>query len=353
MSSTDSIFDNIQNINSTRQGEDSLLQWQVVSKRLLRPDQPFPLVIEPASGGCELITWVKDHGESIESHLLKAGAILFRGFKIDNASKFEQFVRSISAELLEYFDQHTPRTRVSGQVFTSTDYPADHNIPFHSENSKNHIWPLKLWFCCLQPALHGGETPLADNRQVLALINPKVKERFIEKKVMYVRNFGDGLGIPWQTAFQTADQALVEQYCREARMEWQWKDHKRLRVRHTCQAVSRHPKSGEMVWFNQAHLFHFTSVGPAASEALLDLFKEEDLPSNSYYGDGTPIEASVLDEIREAFRQSSVSFPWQSGDVLMLENMLIAHGRTPFSGPRKVIVAMACPFSDEQQKACN
>jgi hypothetical protein len=98
---------------------------------------------------------------------------------------------------------------------------------------------------------------------------------------------------------------------------------------------------------------HGLALTGEASEALLEVFKEEDLPSNSYYGDGTRIETSVLDEIREAFRQSSVSFPWQTGDVLMLENMLIAHGRTPFSGPRKIIVAMADPFSVDQQITCN
>jgi alpha-ketoglutarate-dependent taurine dioxygenase len=326
---------------------------QAVSKGLLRPNQPFPLVIEPAMEGVDLISWVKDYRESVESHLLKEGAILFRSFKIDSPAKFEQFVTSISADLLEYFDQHTPRTRVSRQIFTSTEYPAKHTVPFHSENSKNQVWPMKIWFGCLQPALQGGETPLADNRRVFALIDPKIKERFIEKKVMYVRNFGDGFGLPWQKAFQTTDPALVEQHCREAHMECHWKDHNRLHLSHVCQAISRHPKTREVVWFNQAHLFHVSSVGPEATEALLEVFKEEDLPSNSYYGDGTRIETSVLDEIREAFRQSSVSFPWRTGDVLMLENMLIAHGRAPFSGPRKIIVAMADPFSVDQQITSN
>jgi hypothetical protein len=90
-----------------------------------------------------------------------------------------------------------------------------------------------------------------------------------------------------------------------------------------------------------------TSVGLAACQALLDVFKEEDLPSNSYYGDGTPIENSVLDEIRGVFNECSAKFPWQAGDVLMVENMLLAHGRNPFSGPRKVVVAMAGPYSEQ------
>jgi len=49
----------------------------------------------------------------------------------------------------------------------------------------------------------------------------------------------------------------------------------------------------------------------------------------------------VLDEIRDVYRCHAVQFPWQNGDVMMLDNMLVAHGRTPFKGARKILVAMA------------
>ena len=73
---------------------------------------------------------------------------------------------------------------------------------------------------------------------------------------------------------------------------------------------------------------------------MLAEFTEDDLPTNTYYGDGTPIEPSVLDELREIYRQETVAFPWEKGDVLMLDNMLAAHGRAPFVGTRKVLVGM-------------
>ena len=72
---------------------------------------------------------------------------------------------------------------------------------------------------------------------------------------------------------------------------------------------------------------------------------EEWLPRNVYYGDGSELETSLLDEVRGVLEQEKQLFPWQSGDVLMLDNMLAAHARTPFSGPRKVVVAMAEPYS--------
>jgi hypothetical protein len=307
----------------------------------LEPGRALLLLVEPKIESIDLIEWVGAHRPFIETNLLSYGGILFRNFDVNGEAEFERFARAISPELIDYMDQHTPRTRLNGFVYTSTEYPADHYIPFHSENSKNNAWPMKLWFYCVKPADEGGETPIADNREVFKLIDPGIRKRFIEKQVMYVRNFGEGVGLPWQAAFQTVDRAVVEEYCRRNQMEFAWKDNNRLRVSQVCQSVAKHPRTGEMVWFNQAHLFHIAGLAPSVRESLLSLFKEEDLPSNAYYGDRSPIEDSVIQEIRAAYDQAAISFPWQARDILILENMLVAHGRAPYSGTRRILVAMA------------
>jgi alpha-ketoglutarate-dependent taurine dioxygenase len=100
------------------------------------------------------------------------------------------------------------------------------------------------------------------------------------------------------------------------------------------------------VWFNHAAFFHVSTLEPSIREPLLAEFPEADLPHNTYYGDGSAIEPAVLDEIRAAYQQEMVIFPWQAGDILMLDNMLTAHGRMPFMGGRKVVVGMAEEFSN-------
>ncbi len=204
---------------------------------------------------------------------------------------------------------------------------------------------MKIWFFCLQPAETGGETPFADSSRVFQRIPEAIKARFMEKRVMYVRNYMPQLDLSWQEVFQTNNRAEVERYCRSIDMECEWINEQHLRTRQVCQAVALHPETSRLVWFNQAHLFHISNLDPAVRETLLSLYGEESLPRNTYYGDGKPIEPAVLDEIRAIYEEEQIAFPWQKGDIVMLDNMLVAHGRAAFTGMRRVVVAMADPFT--------
>lgn len=311
----------------------------------LRNEGSLPLLIQAPETGINPATWAFNHREWIDIQLLKYGGLLFRGFTVNSVAEFERFVTIFSSELLEYNNRSTPRTRVDGKIFTSTEYPANQPIALHNELSYSNEWPMKIWFFCMESAKKRGETPIADSRVIFKRIKPEIRSRFMQKKVMYVRNYGYGLDLTWQQAFQTERRSEVEIYCRSAGIEFEWIEKDRLRTHQTCQAAAKHPETGEMVWFNQAHLFHVSNLKPEIRESLLSLFKEESLPRNAYYGDGAPIETAVLDEIREIYEKEAVIFPWREGDILMLDNMLAAHGRMPYVGPRSVVVGMAQPFS--------
>lgn len=310
---------------------------------LLKSGSPLPLVIQPKSEPVNIAAWAASNREFVETQLVRHGGILFRDFEITTPVAFEQVCRAVSPELLEYNERSSPRSQVSPNVYTSTDYPPDQSIFLHNENSYQRTFPQKIFFYCLTPAETGGETPIADCRKVFQRLSPKVRERFIEKKWMYVRNFGDGFGLPWQTVFQTESPEVVERECLRKGIKAEWKDEERLRVSTVLPAAVKHPRSGELSWFNHATFFHVTTLDRLLREVLLEEFAEEDLPTNTYYGDGSRIEPAVLEELREAYRQETVAFPWQAGDVMLLDNMLTAHGRGPYTGQRKVLVTMADP----------
>ena len=205
---------------------------------------------------------------------------------------------------------------------------------------------MKIWFHCIQPAHKGGRTPIADSRKIFKRLDPDIIKKFAQREVMYVRNYGEGLGLTWQEVFQTRDRPLVEAHCRNASIQFEWLGDSGLRTRQVRPAIRRHRRTGEMLWFNHAAFFHVTSLDANARDSLLAVINEEDLPYNTFYGDGSAIEPEVLDRIRAAYRDETVGFDWQTGDVLMLDNMLTSHGREPFEGPRKIAVAMAEPFAE-------
>jgi alpha-ketoglutarate-dependent taurine dioxygenase len=304
---------------------------------------PLPLVVEPAVPGVELKSWAGARQEWLDQQLHTHGGVLFRGFDIGPVERFEEVMRAVWGDLLDYSYRSTPRTQVSGKVYTSTEYPADQSIPMHNEQSYTRNWPMRIAFYSVKCAETGGETPIADSRRVLQRLDPALVRRFEEKGVMYVRNYGSGLDLSWQNVFQTEDPADVEAFCRRSGIEFEWRPNGGLRTRQVCQGVETHPVTGERVWFNQAHLFHISSVPSPLRERLLADLAADELPRNTFYGDGTPIEDETLAQIRAAFDAEEIAFPWEQGDLLMLDNMLAAHARKPFSGTRRVVVGMAKP----------
>lgn len=325
----------------------NLSAQSLVKSNYLEGTERFPLVLEPAVEGVNLVSWASGAKEYLEKQLEQHGAILLRGFKVDSAEKFQQFARTLSPELLDYRERAAPRKEVAPNIYTSTEYPPTLPIPLHHEMSYSHNWPMKIWFYCQQPALEKGATPIANDRLIIQRLDPLIKETLIRKKIRYTRNYGVGPDLSWQDVFQTSDKAVVEVYCRQALMEFEWVSDNVLRTHQVRPAVVTHPKTGETIWFNHSHMFHVSNVDPVLRESLLADFGEEFLPRNAYYGDGSPIEDSMMQEIRELYQQTAVIFPWQQGDILWLDNMLASHGRQPFSGPRKILVAMAELHTDE------
>lgn len=319
-------------------------QQEWVKTSFLNANSSLPLIVSPAIDGVNLSKWTSQNQNWIESCLYQYGGLLFRGFEIHNTGDFAQFSQATSqGELLEYTYRSTPRTQLQDKIYTSTEYPPDQFISMHNENAYSTSWPMKIWFGCLQPAQHGGETLIADSRKVFERIDPQVRQKFAEKKVMYIRNYGD-VDLSWQEVFQTSDRSDVEAYCRQSGIEFEWKSDEKLRTRQVCQAIATHPKTGSHVWFNVAHIFHLSNLALDVQKSLLSLFQAEDMPRHACYGDGSPLEVSVLNEIREAYQAETIAIPWQKGDILMLDNMLVAHGRKPFTGARQVVVGMAEPY---------
>lgn len=301
-----------------------------------------PWAVESPDPALDLAAWAESHRPALEQSLPKHGAILFRGFANDQAA-FRRFVEALIPDIMNYKEGATPRTALGGGVYTSTEFPNDQRIHLHNELSYVLNWPMRLAFACIEPAATGGATPLADVRRVLARLSPGVRSDFERRGWCLVRNYGEGLGPPWKRAFGVDTLEAVAAYCAAADIELEILDEERIRTRQTRPAIHRHPITGEAVWFNHVAFWHPSSLPPTVRAGLgLD---ERELPFNTLWGDGEPIAESVVTEIREAIDSETIRFPWRRGDILLIDNMLVAHGREPFEGDRKVLAAMGAPSS--------
>jgi alpha-ketoglutarate-dependent taurine dioxygenase len=316
--------------------------------RCTSEDGALPAIFEPATGvraASALSNWIGRNRALVDAELLRHGAVLLRGFDVTTPQEFESITQAVSNELIEYSERSSPRSQVQNKVYTSTDYPASQRIFPHNEHSYAITYPLHLFFCCLEPAARGGETPLANIRNVTARISDATRERFERTGWMWMRNFGYGMGLSWQTTFQTADKAQVEMYCRRSGIAFEWIDSERLRTRQVRPVMAVHPSTGERLWFNHATFFHVSTLDAVMRDVLTGELADNELPNNTYYGDGQPIPPTVLDELRAAYEREMVTFPWRAGDVLLVDNMLTAHARASFAGSRRVLVTMADPIT--------
>jgi alpha-ketoglutarate-dependent taurine dioxygenase len=313
-------------------------QQEPVTTKRLRAGGSL-LCIEPATEDVDLLSWCEHNRPTVEAMLSRHGALLFRGFGMDAVERFESFASSVCPDLFEENGEH-PRRSISGRVYTPVFYPPTQRLLWHNENSFNQRWPMKIMFACVKPADAGGGTPVVDSRKVYELLDPEVRRRFESKHVMYVRNYGSGLGLKWSEVFRTESRAEVEAECKRTGVEFEWKDGGRLRTRCVRPAVVRHPRTGEPVWFAQAQHWHVSCLDPQTRESLQSILAEEDWPRHCYYGDGGTIADEEMREVLSAYKRLEESFAWERGDVLLLDNLLMAHGREPYEGERKLLVAM-------------
>ncbi len=135
----------------------------------------------------------------------------------------------------------------------------------------------------------------------------------------------------------------MEAHCREGGIACTWTADDGVRLTSVGPATIRHPRSGERVWFNQADQFHPSTHPPEVYETLMTFYegREEELPQYARFGDGTEIPLEYLNEIRDVQRRLMIPIHWETGDLLVLDNVLVCHGRQPYTGTRRILAAMA------------
>ncbi|HZN81429.1 MAG TPA: TauD/TfdA family dioxygenase [Mycobacterium sp.] len=305
-------------------------------------------VVRPDAPETNLYEWTLGHAAQVDTLLREPGAIIFRGFAMPSREDFEKICTEVSGPFMEYEYRSNNRQRLTGSLFNSTEYPASERIPFHNEMSYFAVWPRHVWFLCEIPAAADGDTPLADSAEVYRQLHADIREPFERLGVRYTRTIGPDVDLSWRDVFQTDDQRAVGEYCDRFEIEHEWIGDETVRTAQNRPAVVLHPHTGDRIWFNQAHLFHPSSLGEDVHHWLLRRYGEDNLPRNAMFGDGSPIPLPALEAIRATYARLSMPTNWESGDVLVFDNMRYAHARDRFTAPRRIVVGLTGAVDDSQ-----
>ncbi|MGW7531799.1 TauD/TfdA family dioxygenase [Amycolatopsis sp. NPDC054798] len=303
-----------------------------------------PLEITPAGDGApadvsQLLTQLDSL--PVDDLLAEHRAILLRGFAVPEEA-LEQVTGRLLAQRLAYLHGNSPRTKIGDNIYTSTEFPPEYDISMHNELSYAHAWPSRLVFSCALPAATGGATPLVHGGLWLNEIDETIRDAF-SGGVRYRQHLhgGIGLGKSWQSTFETDDREAVEEFLASGNATWEWTPAGGLRISQTRPATKRHPVTGEEVWFNQVDQWHIATLGDDTVRDLLSALPEEDLPQSIAFADGRPIPAEYALRVREIGWELAVDVQWRLGDVLLIDNVAVAHGRRAYTGSRRILVAMS------------
>lgn len=301
-------------------------------------ERKFPLLIV-SGNDIDCISWGEMYKDQINELLLIHGALLLRGFEIGSAQKFNDLFSIIAGKALEYKNRTAPRDQVFNHVYTSTSHPSDQVIHMHTENSYAKTSARIIAFYCLIPSAGGGETPIADERELVQSLSEETIRKFRERNIQYVRNIFPGVGLDLKTIYQTDNKEELHKIFEESGIDHEWISANHLRIKWVFPAFQIHPVTRNEEWFNHMYFGHKSLY----DAQVLDIFDEEDLPFITYYGDGSKIEDSVIQECKDFYEQKSIVFKWEKDDFLLLDNMRYSHGRKPYEGDRTILTAMAQP----------
>jgi alpha-ketoglutarate-dependent taurine dioxygenase len=380
----------------------------VVSRQLRDSELPYstparlwPIVIEPTRGSYATNPeqLLSDVSEAMSRALLRRGAILLRGFRIDGPRGFERVVSAMQwarpmggyfmAEPGRVLDAQTERVFHTNSYFKTGGGFSQLGSGFHSENYYSFDVPKFQAFWCGRPPMLGGETAICFMARAFASLRTATRDALTQLPVCCPR--------AWTLASVAARYDVrpsrLRDLARELGLELastgqeEWLVlQKPTVVRHPCTGVpslqvnlSRElpaltPLLGERFipayrrasWSMHRAAWHSSTMLRAfeAAESALGVLRapregvkaivgRRKVRAASNQNGGEPfthrarladlVDAGVVTELADTVWNHCCVFTWRVGDILLLDNFQMLHAGMPGLGARELRVMLLNP----------
>lgn len=297
------------------------------------------------------IAWSRERRGLLDELILRHGGVVLRGFPLDSAEDFNRFANLFPIYEHGYAGGMAPRRHVTGDVLESTYLTEGFKLSLHSEMAYMKSFPPRIAFFCQRASSVGGETIIGSLAELTRRIPPELRDKIERHKVRVVRNYApcgssrnletieDTNQIGWDEPFETESRTEVEQLCRKLGLDFAWNEDGGLTLFDLVDPFTVHPKTGGRVYRSSLHT-DITSERQGLSETRDRLIAMQKHPSGSFLDTGEKLAREEAETIHRIQEEIEISWQWRDGDLMILDNLQVAHGRNPYSGPREVHVAL-------------
>lgn len=311
------------------------------------PDSP-PLFIEPAPGADykfeHFLDWARASRCELDRLILHYGGIVLRGFPLRTTDDFNALMECFPPYQRGYSGGWSPRRQLASRALESTVLERHLRLPVHSEMAYLRDYPPRIAFFCRIAASSGGETIIADLRRVTARLPEDVRRLVASHRIRYARNYapsGSDIAaaannpdkVPWDHAFGTLVRSEVDASCAAMDMSAIWNEDGSLTVVNEVDPFAVHPITGETIYRSTVH------SGGRLAGSVADTTGQA-FPTGSSFADGSRLSEAQTGAIKAVLDEATVGWPWQQGDLMILDNLLVAHGRNPYQGEREIQVSL-------------
>ncbi len=237
-----------------------------------------------------------------------AGALLFQGYDA-NIETFTQFSNKFGQDFMDYTGGVFNRRVINNNPTILSVNDFNDEVKLHGEMYYQKTQPKVLWFFCAHPAAQGGETILCDGVQFFNALSQPLKKLLSQKKLKFRGHLEKDI---WIKKYKTDDLNVLKQLCKSNDLHLQINHDESIDIHYICSAI--HPSSTgvDSVFIN--------SLLPAKSLS----------PEAVSFDDDSEIDAEIMLELNSIAEKITLEIGLETGDILMVDNTRIMHGRRAF-----------------------